>query len=192
MTRRPIYASICGLILLFAFQGQSWAADKKTEVKQLSILGWVESAYLEPWGFKFRVRLDTGAKTSSISARDIIQFQKDGDDWVRFIFDFKEDKGESDRSVVIERPVHRFLKIKRHNDKIQMRPVVMLDICINGETQTSQFSLIDRRGLNYPMLLGRRLLKEIALVDSGKSFIGSRACAKKLEDKAKKPKKSKD
>lgn len=171
-------------ILLFA-HSTLWAAPDADSPQQRSILGWVEAAYLEPWGFKFRARLDTGAKTSSISGRDIVEFEKDGDPWVRFTFDFKEDKGMPDRQVVIERPLHRYIKIKRHNQKIQNRPVVRLKICINGEVHKGEFSLIDRRSLNYPMLLGRSLLKDVALVDSGNSFLGNRSCAKRYGKKDK-------
>lgn len=192
---RKCLLSLCLIILSSSYGlNSAWAADKKSEPEQLSILGWVESVYLEPWGFKFRARLDTGAKTSSISARDIVKYEKDDKPWVRFVFDFKEDKGKPNRQVTIERPIYRFIKIKRHNNKIQHRPVVMLEICINGEMQKGQFSLIDRRSLNYPMLLGRRLLKDVALVDSGHSFLGNTKCkaahkkSKKKKTDAKKPK----
>lgn len=188
MIGRQQWLGLLGLILIVSAQGTVGAAEKKAAPAQMSVLGWVESVYLEPWGFKFRARLDTGAKTSSISARDIVHFEKDDASWVRFVFDFKEDKGMPNRAVVIERPLHRNIKIKRHGDKIQHRPVVLMDICINGETHTSEFSLIDRSSLNYPMLLGRRLLKNVALVDSGKSFIGNRKCADKERKKKKKAK----
>ncbi len=35
-------------------------------------------------GQTFKAKMDTGALTASLSARDIELFKRDGDDWVRF------------------------------------------------------------------------------------------------------------
>lgn len=163
----------CGLPVL--------AQEAAPEARQ--IMGWVESVRLEPWGFKFRARMDTGAKTSSMSARKIELFQKDDEPWVRFIFDYQEDKGSKRRHVTIERPVVRMVRIKRHGDKTQERPVVQLDLCINGQVHVEEFSLIDRTSLNYPVLLGRDALKDIALIDPAATFLTRPDCSGKKKKK---------
>lgn len=129
--------------------------DNKTpQPESKLILGWVEFVRLEPWGMKMRARIDTGANTSSMSARDINQFKKGSEDWVKFVLDFKVDKGKPNRSVEIERPIVRIVKIKQHQDILQERLVVNMDICIANQVHNIEFNLIDRRGLNYPVLLG--------------------------------------
>lgn len=148
------------------------------------IMGWVESVWLEPWGFKFRARMDTGAKTSSMSARKIELFQQGGDPWVRFVFDYQEGRGAKQHHVTIERPVLRMARIKRHDGKIQARPVVLMELCINGQVRPEQFSLIDRSSLNYPVLLGRDALKDIAIIDPAATFLTKPDCGKKKKKKS--------
>ena len=150
-------------------------AEKTPEVSYaLKILGWVEFVRLEPWGLKTHARMDTGANTSSMSARDIKLFKKSGKKWVKFTFDFKTDTGE--RSIEIERRVTRMVKIKQHNGQPQERPVVSMDFCLADEVRTAEFNLIDRRGLNYPILLGRRALAGFALIDSSRTYMSKAGC----------------
>ena len=39
------------------------------------VFGWVENAYIEPWGIAVKAKLDSGALTSSLDARDIEMFE---------------------------------------------------------------------------------------------------------------------
>lgn len=162
-------------VLLFA--SDTALSDGKTDQPEVQhILGWVEPIRLEPWGLKMRARLDTGANTSSMSARDIHHFKKGSKDWVRFILDFKIDKGKPNRTIEIERPVLRILKIKRHSGISQERQVIEMDLCLANEVRTIEFNLVDRRALNYPILLGRKALANFALVDSGRTYLSKSDC----------------
>lgn len=153
------------------------AATNTQEHNAQKILGWVEFIRLEPWGIKMRARLDTGANTSSMSARDISQFRKNRKQWVRFTFDFKTETGE--RSIEIERPLVKVIKIKRHDGPSQERPVITMEVCLADEVREIEFDLIDRRALNYPVLLGRKALAGYALVDSARSYLGKADCGHK-------------
>lgn len=139
----------------------AWAQDRQTA-------GWLEWVVLEPWGIKLKGKLDTGAKTSSLHAVDIEYFQRDGKEWVRFkTFDPRR----KTKPVIIERPLLRDVRIKRHTAAYQERPVVALDVCLGGRLVTAEFSLIDRGRFNYPVLLGRSLLKqERILVDAATTY----------------------
>lgn len=143
------------------------------------ILGWVESIRVEPWGWKMRARLDTGAKTASMSARNLRFFEKDDEPWVHFTFDFKRDKGEPMRAIDIERRIVRTVKIKRHGGKTKQRPVIRMQICLANHVHSIEFSLADRRSLNYPILLGREALENIALVDPAHTFLSDPDCGHK-------------
>lgn len=167
------------LVLLTALSALSWSASAQAGKK--NILGWVEFATLVEHDFTVKAKLDTGAKTSSIHAKDIETFKKDGKTWVRFHFETKEFKNDKrtkgkKRRVTIERPRVRNVIIKRHKTDYQERPVVEIALCINGEEHIEQFSLIDRSRFIYPVLLGRRALKDMALVDPGKTFLTSSKC----------------
>ncbi|GAB6068368.1 hypothetical protein JCM13664_16870 [Methylothermus subterraneus] len=131
--------------------------------------GWLEWVVLEPFGLKLKGKLDTGAKTSSLHAVDIEYFERDGKAWVRFkTFDPRR-KAEP---VTIERPLIRDVRIKRHTAAYQQRPVVALDVCLDDRLVRAEFSLIDRGRFNYPVLLGRSLLKqERILVDPAATYV---------------------
>lgn len=177
-----------GLMLtVFAAPARAEEPDAPAEKASRPIVGWVEHVRLEPWGLRTRGRIDTGAKTSSLSARDIQPFERDEQRWVRFTFDFQEDRNKPYRAIELELPVARVAKIKRHNNQIQERPVVNMDLCINNQVHNVEFTLIDRRGLNYALLLGRRALKDIGLVDPTVRFLTRADCGHKKKKKKAKP-----
>lgn len=172
LIRQMLYILSAALLLLPYVA--TWA-EKPTETPDsLKILGWVEFIRLEPWGIKMPARIDTGANTASMSARDIEIFRKNGKQWVRFTFDFR--KGSAERSVEIERPMVGVLKIKQHDGPSQERPIISMEICLADEVREVEFDLIDRRALNYPVLLGRKALAGYALVDPARAYLTKAVC----------------
>ena len=143
------------------------ATDKENEHTTI-IAGWLETVILEPWQIKLRAKLDTGARTSSLHAIDIERFEQDGLPWVRF-----QTHAKTDNSVIkrFELPVKRDVKIKSHHNGAMIRPVVELQFCLNGQHYKGQFSLTDRGDFNYPVLLGRRILKQGIMVDASATFL---------------------
>jgi hypothetical protein len=74
----------------------------------------------------------------------------------------------------LERPVERTVLIKRKGAPSQRRYVVMMDFCISGTGHETQFSLTDRGNFSYPLLLGRRFMRDDnILIDSADSFIAA-------------------
>jgi hypothetical protein len=143
------------------------ATDKLDTDNNRIVAGWLEYVVLEPWHIKLRAKLDTGAKTSSLHAVDIERFKRDGAHWVRFR---TADKKSDAITQAIELPLKREVKIKSHHKRAATRPVVELSFCLNGHVYLSEFSLIDRGRFNYPILLGRRVLKQGILVDASTTF----------------------
>ncbi len=146
------------------------------------IAGWVERVTVAATGAVVKAKLDTGAKTSSISASEIVEFERDGDDWVRFVLHADGNgakRAGASPPVMLERKKVRGVRIKDHDDPSARRLVVMLEICFGGRQHAVQFSLADRRGFHYPVLLGRRFLKGVAIVDSARTFLGNPTCSTK-------------
>lgn len=162
--------------LLLATAG--WAGDNPPPVvksqpvpKQKVIMGWLESIFIKPWNRRLTAKLDTGAKTSSLHADNIEHFSKNGEDWVRFSLGDIEDQKLP--PIIAEKPLARTVNIKCKGDDCQpsKRDVVLLTICKNGKEYEAEFNLVDRSNFNYPVLLGRSFLKEVALVDAGETFL---------------------
>ncbi len=139
------------------------------------IAGWVEKMTLRPWGLVVKAKLDTGAFTSSIDAENIERFERDGEKWVRFDLEVEIVEGET-RRVTVERPFSRRVLIKQTEGERDPRIAVDLDFCFDGRRHTSEFTLADRTGLIYPVLLGRRFLQNRAVVDPSETFRTQAAC----------------
>ena len=76
-------------------------------------------------------------------------------------------------------------KIKSHHKDATARPVVELNFCLDGHVYLGEFSLADRRRFNYPVLLGRRVLKQGIMVDASTTFtlpIDPQQCERLLEN----------
>lgn len=126
-------------------------------------------------GTYLRARIDSGANTSSLSATEITRFERDGEDWVRFKLGLNEDDVvvEDVRDDWIERPVERRVRIMQAAGS-ESRPVVSLLMTLGPIRETVEFTLNDRTHLNYPVLLGRRFLMDIALIDVAEDYLHPR------------------
>ncbi|HLF98740.1 MAG TPA: ATP-dependent zinc protease [Methylococcaceae bacterium] len=164
------------LLLLFlagAARAEEEPAAPKLEVQTRTIMGWLESVVVESRKTKMRAKLDTGTKTSSIHAKDIEHIGKGEAPWVRFTLEPGEaEAGQpADEPLMLEKPLARMTRVKQHGGEVDARPVVKLGFCLNGERYESEFTLEDRSGYNYRILLGRDFLKNVALVDPGATFM---------------------
>ncbi|WP_163558541.1 ATP-dependent zinc protease [Halomonas sp. NO4] len=142
---------------------------------EAQVFGWVEKATLEPWGVEVKAKLDSGALTSSLDARDIERFDKDGERWVRFRLELEDEASGETFSETLERPVYRRLKLIGAGGS-DRRPVVLLKVCLGGTVYEEQFSLRDRGDMNYPLLLGRRTIGHLGLLDVTETFLTEPDC----------------
>ena len=138
----------------------------------LQILGWVENAYLIEPDFELKAKLDTGALTSSLDARIIKRFRQYGKRWVRFAVR----NPETGEETVLVRERKRTIGIVQHEGDNDIRPTVMVEVCIAGIERKIEVSLVDRSKFTYPLLLGRRTLEHIAIVHPGETFMADADC----------------
>lgn len=127
----------------------------------LGIIGETEAVYLDGFQAPFEARIDTGATTSSIDAREIRTFERNGRKWVRF--QVVNRASQEKRSY--ELPVVRTVQIKRHEAESAPRLSVMLTFRIGHLTLEREFTLADREKFKYPALLGRNVISGLAAVD---------------------------
>ena len=129
-----------------------------------TLYGRYEYIKLPEFGETLKAKMDTGALTASLSAKDIQTFTRDGEDWVRFRLATKDSNGK-----VYEHKVARISKIKaRAGDddeedeppEAARRPVVELQLCLGDVQRTVEVNLTDRSHFNYPLLIGAKALRE--------------------------------
>lgn len=155
------------------------AADALATSQELLILGWVETVYLVEPGLELKAKLDSGAETSSLDARIVKKFRQGGKRWVRFTLSDPETGEEYE--LLRERV--RTIGVIQHDGDNQMRPTVMMQVCIADRTLDIEVSLVDRSEFSYRLLLGRRALKSFALIDSGSTYLAQPGCKLSATDK---------
>ncbi|WP_442113408.1 retropepsin-like aspartic peptidase RloA [Pseudomonas sp. NUPR-001] len=163
------------LLSLFLLPGLGQASEK-------TVYGLNEYARLADIDLEVAAKLDTGAKTASLSARDIKRFKRNGESWVRFYLAI-----DAAHAHPIERPLARVSKIKRRagdynpdeGKAYTARPVIELNICMGTARRVIEVNLTDRSAFQFPLLIGSEALKHFdALVDpSLKYAAGKPACA---------------
>jgi hypothetical protein len=81
------------------------------------------------------------------------------------------------KEIILTKKVVRWVSIRRRGGGSIVRPVVMLDLCIAGRVVRGEVNLADRSGFNYPLLIGRNMLKKAAIsIDAREIFAEKRAC----------------
>jgi len=131
------------------------------------ILGQEEWVWFDELQTNFKSRVDTGSTTSSLTATEIVKFERDGRDWVKFNLSHKDDN----QVFPIEVPVVRTIKIRQTNATEALRRyVVSLPIELGDIKTETEFTLADRSRMIFPILLGRTFLKEIAIVDVAQEY----------------------
>lgn len=168
-------AKLCLPFLLLLLSPLLAQAAEKT------IYGLNEHVALPEFGLEVPAKLDTGAQTASLSARDIERFKRDGKSWVRFYLAIDE---AHDRPI--ELPIKRISKIKRRAGDFDPeeektytpRPVVALTLCMGKAERSIEVNLTDRSAFQYPLLIGSEALARFgALVDpSLKYAAGNPGC----------------
>jgi hypothetical protein len=125
-------------------------------------------------GEVLKAKMDTGALTASLSAKDIETFTRDGEEWVRFRLATKDASNK-----VYEHKVARISKIKTRSEEDEdeevaapsKRPVVDLELCLGNVKRTVEVNLTDRSSFNYPLLIGAKALREFgAAVNPARRF----------------------
>ncbi len=138
-----------------------------------AVLGYIEDAHVGRLGLEMKAKLDTGADTSSLYARDIEVYKKKGkDSWVRFRV-----VGKNGRSIRYDQNVTSFVAIKLKTGGTQRRPVIYLPLCVGGVSGLAEFTLADREHFDYQVLIGREFLAGRIVVDAGATFSSSDTCA---------------
>lgn len=155
---------LAGLLAAAEAGAQSSLKSGKT-ARSRPVVGWIETVAIEPGDLRLRAKLDTGARTSSLNAPDFRLFERDGVQWVAFTVTNRDG-----REITLERKVVRSARIKRIQGPSQVRPVVMLTLCIGNIYGETEVNLVNRAGFNYEMLIGRRFLARRFAVDPARAL----------------------
>jgi len=167
LNRKPAKALFCliaSIFIILAFITPAISQEKL-------VTGWIENVNIYPGNLYIRAKLDTGAKSSSLNAAQIQKFDHQGEPWVQFsVVDRKGKKFNFEKKVL------RYAKIKDHGSEPDMRPVVLLGICLGAVYKEVEVNLEDRSNFNYQLLIGRSFLKGSIIVDPSATFTTKPKC----------------
>ena len=139
------------------------------------IYGYVEKATIIDKNLTLAAKLDTGAKTASLSAVAIKFHKENGKQYLTFTIPAKQGdvkcKAEYIGKANIKPRMGEYLKDLSHLNFIK-RPVVKMNIRLGTKEREIRVNLTNRKRFNYPMLLGREAIVAFdGLVDPGHTFL---------------------
>lgn len=159
-------------------QSEEADAAEEADLEEAVRLGYLENVQIGNLALELKGKLDTGADTSSIHARDVEIYKRGKrDNWVRFRL-----VGRGGRSIRYDQNVIRFVQIKTKVGGTIRRPVIRLPICVGGVAGRAEINLADRAVFEYDVLIGREFLANRIVVDSGQTFISEQACGKDADE----------
>ena len=116
-----------------------------------------------------KVRVDSGAKTSSLHAVNISPFQRNNETWVNFdVFPIQNNgkKFVTCEALVIDKRV-----VKSSTGNRENRFVIRTTLKIDDDTWDIEVTLTNRDSMGYRMLLGREAMSGRIIVDPESNFL---------------------
>ena len=135
-------------------------------------IGWREWVQLPQFGVnEMKVKVDTGADSSSLHAFNMERFSRD-DEWVRFEIHPRQRSRKP--AIVCEALVVKERKVKNPGGRTELRPVIRTSLIVAGREIDAMVNLTTRDEMSFRMLVGRRTIRKHFIVDPGRSYLGGR------------------
>ena len=139
-----------------------------------TLTGWREWVSLPDAGVDWiKAKIDTGARTSSLHAFQVTEFEREGEAWVRFRVNPWQNTNAD--ATIVECPVHDRRDVRSSSGHLQQRLVVLLAIRLVDQLIVSEVTLSNRDEMGFRMLIGREALRRGFIIDPARSFLGGRA-----------------
>jgi hypothetical protein len=137
------------------------------------VLGWREWVALPGLGVAaLRAKIDSGARSSSLHVDAQWQFSDAGTPWVGFRF---SPGAVGAGAVECQAPIHDIRNVTDSGGHRTQRLFVRTGLRLAGVEREIEINLTDRRGMRFPMLLGRTAMARVFTVDPARSFLHGKA-----------------
>ena len=144
------------------------------------VLGWHEAVSLPEFGIELAfAKLDTGADQSVLHATHVRLAQEDRLEFSlplllvqRSCGNFTQGGPRRVSALVVD---ERW--VKSSNGAEEVRYVIETSLLLSGQQFRTRFSLTDRTGMRFSVLLGRSALRDRFLIDSGQAHLAGPSTA---------------
>ena len=136
------------------------------------VLGWREWLALPALGIvAIRAKVDTGARSSSLHVDKQWRFTEQGAPWTGFRITTGV---RGDQVIEAQAPVADEREVTDSGGHTSLRAFVRTPLRVAGVEREIDINLTDRRGMAFPMLLGRSAMARVFTVDPARSFLHGR------------------
>lgn len=136
-------------------------------------IGWREWIALPQFGIvRIKAKVDTGARTSALDARDCKTFRRGDETWVRFCVHYGSVKKPRNKTCEARLLAQR--KVTDSGGHSQSRYVIRTPMILGSRKSEIEITLTRRDDMKFRMLIGRSALKESFIVDAGLSYLNGK------------------
>lgn len=136
------------------------------------VLGWREWVGLPGLGVPaIRAKIDSGARTSALHVDSQWRFVDGGGPWVGFRL---TPGGTAAGGIECLAPLADEREVTDSGGHVTRRAFVRTTLSLAGLEREIDINLADRRGMLFPMLLGRTAMARVFAVDPARSFLHGR------------------
>lgn len=127
----------------------------------LPIIGVVEFVTVEPPGVRLEAVIDTAAEGTTLAVRNVRLLEKDGQRYANYTL---ADPVTGDEHE-IEALVRRRASTQHADGSTSRNPVVHMWLSLGENRTRVEVGLSERTDMPYPLVVGRNLLTDVAIVD---------------------------
>lgn len=157
------YWLLSAFLLLTGLSGRPAHAQFLKDKITIGRVEWIELPDLK---LRLRARIDSGAKTTSLHAEGVEEFQREGATWVKFRI--RDGQG---KSLELTRKVAATIKVSNAGGFSGKRYVVREKVKLGSVTREIMLNLNDRTKMEYLFLVGRNFLMGHFVIDVARSHV---------------------
>lgn len=127
----------------------------------LPIIGVVEFVTVDPPGLRLEAIIDTAAEGTTVAARNVRLLEKDGKRYVNFTLIDPVTGDEHETEALVRRRV----SVQHADGSTTRSQVVQMWLTLGDNRTRVEVGLAERTDMPYPLVVGRNLLTDVAIVD---------------------------